>query len=185
MAGVTAPGIGTLTWLPALDHPEWVAAPVAASLARLPAPDRVFVTQIDDSLADTTAFCAAYQVPLEVSANCVVVAGRRGEESRMAACLVLATDRADVNKTVRKHLGVRKLSFASTDLAVQLTGMAYGGITPIGLPESWPVLVDEAVARNDWVVIGGGVRGSKLALPGAVVAGLPGAEVLALALPAA
>ena len=80
----------------------------------------------------------------EVSANCVVVAGRRGEVSTMAACMVLATDRADVNKTVRKHLDVRKISFASMDDAVAQTGMEYGGITPIGLPDGWPILVDEA-----------------------------------------
>ena len=90
------------------------------------------VAAIDPDLADTAAFCAAYAVPLEVSANCVVVAGRRGEISTMAACLVLATDRADVNKTVRKHLDVRKISFAAMADAVAQTGMEYGGITPIG-----------------------------------------------------
>ena len=99
---------------------------------------------IDPDLADTAAFCAAYEVPLDASANCVVVAGRRGDVSTMAACMVLATDRADVNKTVRKHLDVRKISFASMDDAVAQTGMEYGGITPIGLPDGWPILVDEA-----------------------------------------
>jgi prolyl-tRNA editing enzyme YbaK/EbsC (Cys-tRNA(Pro) deacylase) len=56
--------------------------------------------------------------------------------------------------------------------------MEYGGITPIGLPDDWPVLVDAAVAAAPAVVIGSGVRHSKLALPGELAARLPNAEVL-------
>jgi prolyl-tRNA editing enzyme YbaK/EbsC (Cys-tRNA(Pro) deacylase) len=108
----------------------------------------------------------------------VVVAGRRGEETRYAACLVLATTRADVNGLVRKRLNARKASFAPMDDAVARSGMEYGGITPIGLPEDWPVLVDAAVAVAPAVVIGSGVRHSKLALPGELAARLRGAEVI-------
>jgi prolyl-tRNA editing enzyme YbaK/EbsC (Cys-tRNA(Pro) deacylase) len=176
-------GLGTLTWQPALTRPELLAAPVREALAsRVVDADQVFVTEIDPELADTAAFCDAYRSPLESSANCVVVAGRRAEVQTTAACLVLATDRADVNKTVRKHLGVRKISFASMDDAVSDTGMEYGGITPVGLPDGWPVLVDTAVTERPWIVIGSGIRGSKLAVPGALAAKLPGAEVLDLAL---
>jgi hypothetical protein len=96
----------------------------------------------------------------------------------MAACLVLATTRADVNGLVRRHLGARKASFAPQDVAVAESGMAYGGITPIGLPASWPVLVDAAVAAGELLVIGSGTRGSKLAVSGDVLARLPGAVVL-------
>jgi prolyl-tRNA editing enzyme YbaK/EbsC (Cys-tRNA(Pro) deacylase) len=99
----------------------------------------------------------------------------------MAACMVLATDRADVNKVVRKHLDVRKISFAAMADAVSQSGMEYGGITPIGLPDDWPVLVDEAVTAGEWLVIGSGIRGSKLALSGAALAALPTAQVLKLA----
>jgi prolyl-tRNA editing enzyme YbaK/EbsC (Cys-tRNA(Pro) deacylase) len=140
-----------------------------------------YVAPIDPELADTAAFCAAYEVPLSASANCVVVEGRRGETVTMAACLVLATDRADVNKTVRKHLDVRKISFASMATAVTQTGMEYGGITPIGVPSGWPVLVDSAVAATDWLVIGSGIRGSKIAITGESLSKLTGATVLALA----
>ena len=126
----TPPQIGTLDWRPATEHPELLAAPVAASLSSLGID--AYVAPIDPDLADTAAFCAAYAVPLEVSANCVVVAGRRAVNSIMAGCLVLATDRADVNRTVRKHLDVRKISFADMADAVTRTGMEYGGITPGG-----------------------------------------------------
>ncbi|QGN32001.1 YbaK/EbsC family protein [Microlunatus sp. Gsoil 973] len=176
-------GLGTLTWQPALTRPELLAAPVKTALeSGVIDADQVFVTEIDPELADTAAFCEAYQSPLETSANCVVVAGRRAEVQTTAACLVLATERADVNKTVRKHLGVRKLSFASMDDAVSDSGMEYGGITPIGLPDGWPILVDTAVTGQPWIVIGSGVRGSKLAVPGSLAAKLPGAEVLRIAL---
>jgi prolyl-tRNA editing enzyme YbaK/EbsC (Cys-tRNA(Pro) deacylase) len=97
----------------------------------------------------------------------------------MAACVILASTRADVNGVVRKRLGARKASFAPMDDAVAQTGMEYGGITPIGLPDGWPVLVDAAVADTPWVVIGSGRRRGKLILPGKALAELAAAEVVA------
>ena len=175
------PTLGTLSWLPARTHVDLLAAPVAGALT-----DQIdaYVAQIDPALADTAAFCATYGVALADSANCVVVAGRRAETTVMAACMVLATDRADVNKAVRRQLGVRKISFAPMSEAVELTGMEYGGITPLGLPAGWPVLVDEQVARRPWVVIGSGIRASKIAVPGTSLAALPSAITLSMTISA-
>jgi prolyl-tRNA editing enzyme YbaK/EbsC (Cys-tRNA(Pro) deacylase) len=173
---MTAPRLGSLTWLPAIEHPDLLGAPVAAALSLLPGP--VWVAEIDDDLADTAAFSEAYAVPLDSSANCVVVAARRAGQTTLAACVVLATTRADVNGLVRRHLGARKASFAPQDVAVAESGMAYGGITPVGLPADWPVLIDPAVEAADFVVIGSGTRGSKLAVAGSLLAALPSAEVL-------
>ena len=175
--------LGTLTTQPARQRPDLLAAPVSAALDAWPVDaatpvDRVLVAPIDPELADTAAFCEAYQVGLDVSANCVIVAGKRGGELRYAACLVLATTRADVNGVVRRQLDARKASFAPMAEAVALTGMEYGGITPIGLPKDWPVLVDAAVAAAPYVIIGSGVRHSKIAIPGAALAALPNATVL-------
>lgn len=173
-----APAAGTLDLVPALSRPDLLAEPVAAALAELP--DEVAATcavaAIDPDLADTAAFCEAYGSPLEASANCVVVAGSRSGEQRFAACVVLATTRADVNTVVRKRLDVRKASFAPMDTAVELTGMAYGGITPFGVPAGWPVLVDTAVLAAPAVVVGSGIRGSKLVVPGSVLGRPAGAE---------
>jgi prolyl-tRNA editing enzyme YbaK/EbsC (Cys-tRNA(Pro) deacylase) len=171
---------GTLQPVPVLSRLDLVAKPVADALAGLdPADvDRCAVAEIDPTLADTAEFCAFYGSPLAASANCVVVAGKRGEVVRYAACLVLATTRADVNGVVRKRLDARKASFAPMDDAVELTGMAYGGITPVGLPLDWPVLLSAEVAGAPELVIGSGVRHSKLLVPGDVLAKLPGAEVL-------
>ena len=169
--------MGKLEWQPTADVPGLLAAPVRAALGEIPA----YAAAIDPGLADTAAFCAEYDVPMAASANCVIVLGKRAGEATYAAVLVLATDRADVNGVIRKHLGVRKISFAAQDDAVASTGMEYGGITPIGLPADWPVLVDEAVAQAGPVVIGSGIRGSKLLLDGAELAKLPTATVLDLA----
>ena len=173
MAGV----IGTLQTVPAASRPDLLAPPVVAALAASP-DDAILVAPIDPDLADTAAFCAAYQVGLDVSANCVVVAGKRDGEVRYAACVVLATTRADVNGVVRRQLDVRKASFAPMAEAVALTGMEYGGITPVGLPAQWPILVDAAVVATPYVIVGSGIRGSKIVIPGKSLAGLPGAQVI-------
>ena len=172
--------IGSLAAVPALSRPDLLAAPVAGALAALgqDAAGEVGVAEIDPAAADTAAFCERYGVSPAESANCVVISGKREGEVRYAACVVLATTRADVNGVARRALDVRKASFAATDVAVAETSMEYGGITPIGLPASWPVLVDAAVAAAPLVVIGSGVRRSKLALPGKTLADVPGAAVI-------
>lgn len=159
----------------AIERPDLLATSVTRTLAKDAA---ITVAEIDPELADTAAFCERYQWPLEQSANCVVVEARREGKRWFAACVVLATNRADVNKLVRKHLGASKISFASMDKAVAESGMEYGGITPIGLPEDWPVLIDKAVAESEEVVIGSGLRKSKLFLSGQLLVRLSGGTVL-------
>lgn len=171
---------------PATSRPDLLAAAVLDALTGggsagpgTPADDQIRVMEIDPALADTAEFCARYGVAAEESANCVVVAARRGGSETLAACVVLATTRADLNNLVRRHLGARKVSFLPMDLAVAATGMEFGGITPVGLPLDWPLLVDSAVVRTDRVVVGSGVRRSKLVVPGRVLASLGKAEVMA------
>jgi prolyl-tRNA editing enzyme YbaK/EbsC (Cys-tRNA(Pro) deacylase) len=173
---VTLPG--KLDWTPALDRPDLLGGPVHVALGTFDRASEVFVAPIDPDLADTAAFCERYDVGLDVSANCVVVAGKREGEQRIAGCVILATTRADVNGAVRRRLDVRKASFLAVGEAVELTAMEYGGITPIGLPPAWPLLVDAAVVSAGTVVIGSGIRGSKLALPATALAELPSADVL-------
>lgn len=165
---------------PALGAPELLANPVAEAIAALDSElaSRIRVAPIDATLADTAAFCEAYGVTLEASANCIVVAGKRADTVTYAACVVLATTRADVNGVVRRLLGARKISFAPMDEATSLTGMEYGGITPIGLPSDWRVLVDSRVLEVDAAIVGAGIRGAKVELAGSVLAALPGVEVI-------
>ncbi|WP_028048085.1 YbaK/EbsC family protein [Cellulomonas sp. URHD0024] len=180
--------LGTLTWTRALDHPDLLAPSTLATITAWAAgdaavADAVLVTEIDPDLADTATLTESFALPPAASANCVLVAGRREGEERVAACVVRATTRADVNNAVKRLLDVRKASFLPMDRAVEESGMEYGGITPLGLPGRYRVLVDARVALDDpaagpTVIIGSGLRRSKIALPGALLAGAPGVEVI-------
>jgi prolyl-tRNA editing enzyme YbaK/EbsC (Cys-tRNA(Pro) deacylase) len=168
---------GRLSLMSALERPDLLAPVVSRALAGRDDGADVHVAEIDPDLADTAAFCERYAVAPDVSANCVIVTGRRSGDERTAACVVLATTRADINGFVRRRLDVRKASFVAMDDAVASTAMEYGGITPFGLPTGWAVLVDALVHAAPWVVLGSGVRRSKLVVPGAFVAGASGGEV--------
>lgn len=130
--------------------------------------------EIDPALADTAEFCAHYGYDLAASGNCILVASR-DEPPVVAACVVLATTRLDVNKRVRKLLGVRKLSFAPADLTRELTGMEIGGVTPFALPSDLPLYVDARIRDLDRVIVGGGSRSLKLLVSPDALAGV-GAE---------
>lgn len=133
------------------------------------------VMPCDPELADTAAFCEAYDVPIEKSANAILVASRK-PEGHNAVCVVLAHTRLDVNGTVRKKLGVRKVSFAPADLTKSLTGQEIGGVTIFGLPDGLPVWLDSRVLDCDWVIVGAGSRSAKIKLAPSQLEGLDGYE---------
>ncbi|MFI1833368.1 YbaK/EbsC family protein [Streptomyces olivaceoviridis] len=170
------------TAVPAPHCLDELTAPVADAVrdwqGAVPA-DRILYVDTEPQWADTAVFVEHYgRDLLERSANCVVVAGKRAGETMLAACVVLSTTRADVNGVVRRQLGARKASFASMETATGETGMEYGGITPLGLPMGWPVLLDPAVVDLPYVLVGSGRRRGKLLVPGKALAELPGAVVL-------
>ncbi|MFD2024993.1 YbaK/EbsC family protein [Promicromonospora aerolata] len=180
----TLPTLGDLAWAPAVEHPELLADPVLAALTAWAGTDprvtsQVAVTEIDPEHAETATLNELHDLPPEASANCVLVAGKRGEDERVAACVVPASTFADVNKRVRKLLDVRKASFLPMDRAVEESGMEYGGITPVGLPDGYRVLVDARFAEEGTMALmGSGVRRSKLLMPGPVLCAMPGVEVV-------
>jgi len=135
------------------------------------------VMECDPALADTAAFVAAYGVPPERSANTILVASK-GAEPTYVACVLLATTSLDVNNVVRREMGVRKASFAGADAVRQLTGMEIGGVTPFGLLDGLPVLVDARVMEPDWIILGGGNRSSKLKIAPEVLRSLPAVRVV-------
>jgi prolyl-tRNA editing enzyme YbaK/EbsC (Cys-tRNA(Pro) deacylase) len=169
---------GRLVGVTASTRPDLLAPPTCEALRQAGLLERVGVVEIDPAISDTAATQREFGLEPDALANCVVVAGKREGEERLAACVVLATTRADVNGLVKRHLDVRKASFLPMERAVGLTSMEYGGITPVGLPRSWPVLVDAAVIDQAMVVIGSGVRRSKILLPGSIIGSLPGSVVL-------
>lgn len=171
---------GNLDFEPVQNHLGLVAGPVRDYVQNSALTD-VLVSEIDPTLADTAAFCERYNVGLDVSANCVIVEAKRADRTWYAACMILGASRVDVNGAVRRYLEARKISFAPMDTAVTLTRMEYGGINPVGLPSEWLILVDEAVAKSEFVIIGSGLRKSKLLVKGSFLGTLPNAVVIDIA----
>ncbi|MGA3215283.1 MAG: YbaK/EbsC family protein [Acidimicrobiales bacterium] len=169
--------LGSLSSVPASARPDLLAEPTRKALSDNGLLDDVGVVEIDPALSDTAATQREFGLEPGSLANCVVVGGKREGTERLAACVVLATTRADVNRVVKNFLDVRKASFLAMVRAVELTGMEYGGITPIGLPHGWPVLVDAQVISTPVILIGSGVRRSKIILPGQLLRRIPGVEV--------
>ena len=171
---------GKLTFQPIGEQLELVAEPTRNAIQSLSLTE-AYVSKIDETLADTAAFCAHYDIGLDVSANCVIVEAKKADQSWYAACIVLATDKADINGVVRRTLDARKVSFAPMESAISLTGMQYGGITPIGLPAEWPILIDSKVIDAKKVIVGSGIRGSKVLISSETLASLPNATIVSLA----
>src|SRR4051794_13506528 len=160
------PRIGALESLPALSHPELLAPSVHEALRDWPAATEIAVVEIDPEYADTAAMSEKYDVPMADGANCVVVMGRREGQERLAACIVRADTRADVNNLVKRTLDVRKASFLSMDRAVEESGMEYGGITPVGLPAGGGVLVGPPGVGIEGAGVGARGRRAQPLLPG-------------------
>lgn len=154
--------LGKLTFSPISNTPELVAQPVQDKIRMGNLDDGFFISAINPDLADTASFCKAYDIDPEFGANCIIVEAKRADKVWYAACLILSSDMIDVNGKVRRLLDARKVSFAPKDIALALTGMEYGGVTPIGLPEDLPILIDKNIAEKKYVIIGGGIRGSKV-----------------------
>lgn len=166
--------------------------PIAPSEASLPAPvaaalppDGVIVFACEDAHSDTAAFSERYGFGLDDCANTLIVKYPQNGEDRFAALVSLGSRRLDLNGAVRLTLGTRKVSMARREVATELTGMAFGGITALGLPAGLRILVDAAVMAREFIVMGAGVRETKLLLASAVLQQLPGVEVAELTLPVA
>lgn len=171
---------GKLIFQPLAQHTKLVAAPTKLMVEKNNLPD-ILVSEINPELADTAAFCEQYDIGLDVSANCVILEARRGDKTWYVACVILATTKADVNGIIRRHLDARKISFAPMAMAISLTKMEHGGITPIGLPNDWPLLIDAQVTQTARIIIGSGIRGSKLLVAGKLLSTLPNALVMSIA----
>ena len=157
------------------NAPDDAAAKVLATLQSLGIEHEVM--DCDPELADTAVFCAHYNIPPEVSANVIIAAGK-SDPRQYAACVLLATTRLNVNKCVRKKMGVKKCSFASADETKTLTGMEIGGVTALGLPESLPLWIDSKVMQCDYIILGGGSRSIKIKISPAVFELTPNTEIV-------
>ncbi|MDR0849119.1 MAG: hypothetical protein LBN10_08820 [Propionibacteriaceae bacterium] len=161
--------------VPAAQRPDLLADSTLAALSHVP---QALVFEIDPALSDTDTLCAKYDLPPDSMGNAVLISGKREGQVRQCCAMVLANRRADVNGLVKRRLDVRKASFALMEVAVESSGMEYGGITPVGLGPQWPVWLDETISSVEWLCIGSGVRRSKLILPGKSLLNLPGSQLV-------
>lgn len=134
--------------------------------------------KIDPDFADTAEFCREYGYALDVSGNTIVVASKRGPKL-YSACVLLATDRLDVNKTVKTLMGVSRVSFAAAEETVALTGMAVGGVTPFALPADLQIYADEKLLSAEYLILGSGSRSSKIKLAANDLRKLPNLQFVA------
>ena len=133
--------------------------------------------EVDPEYADTEKFCERYGFTMEESGNTIIVASKRGEK-KFAACIVLGTDRLDVNKKVRNLMQVSRLSFANSENTMELTGMMIGGVTPYMLPDSIPLYIDSKIMDLESIILGGGSRSGKLRLSPKELLKIPSAEII-------
>lgn len=131
----------------------------------------------DPVLADTEVFCEHYGYPKVNSVNTILIKAKTGGE-RFVACVALATTRLDVNKTIRKRLKARRVSFASPEETRKVTGMELGGVTPVGLSDDLPLWVDGRVVERPFVILGGGDRSTKIKVSPKVFDSLSNAEII-------
>jgi prolyl-tRNA editing enzyme YbaK/EbsC (Cys-tRNA(Pro) deacylase) len=135
------------------------------------------ILSCDPALSDTAEFCAHYGHALEDAANTILAKAKNGDLPYVA-CVLLGHTRLDANQVLRKRLGARKVSFASAEETLQITGMELGGVTAFGLPPDLPLWLDSRVIERERIILGSGERASKIVCAPAALLALPGAEVI-------
>ncbi len=164
-----------LDFKPIKDHPELVSESVYNAAQNSP---DVLVGRIDPQYMNGIALSDHYDVDLEDGANCIVVRGKRGEARMMAAVLVPVGYRADLNGLVCEKLDAKKVSMAPLEEIIQGTGMEYGSITPVGLPQTYKILIDSRLIEKEKIIVGGGKQISKLLVSTSFLRTLPNVEVV-------
>lgn len=158
-----------------MDGPADIESKVLSALDELGVPYEL--VHIDPAFADTADFCEKYGYPMETSGNTIIVASKRGEK-KYCACIVQASARLDVNKTVKRLMGVSRASFASAEETMELTGMMIGGVTAFALPPGLPVYADPNLRCQDYVILGSGSRSSKIRISPEDLGKIPGAQFI-------
>jgi len=171
----------SLNFLPAINNLHLLGPTVAEAIKSWTGStpiEEILVAEIDPAFTGSAEFCDHYGIPHSEGSNCVIIEAVRGDQRTLAACVAPISCRMDINGVVRKTLNGRRASFAPKDEVLQLTQMEYGGITPVGLPAGWRILLDERVVNAPRMVVGAGIIKAKLSLPGKALIELPGAQVV-------
>ena len=140
------------------------------------------VLACEPELADTAQFCAHYGIEPTEACNAIIVV-LKTTPRQYVACLVRSDTKLDVNKKVSELVGVKRLSFASSEETAQLSGQLIGGVSIAGLPGDMPIYIDQRVLEQPRVIIGGGNRNSKARLNPQDLLKLPNATAADVAVP--
>lgn len=151
---------------------------VSDSVFRVAQGTGILAGQIDPEFMNGHALSEHYDINPEDGVNCIVVRGKRGEERITAAVLIPVGYRADLNGLVCEKLGAKKVSMAPLDEVIQGSGMEYGSITPVGLPDTWKILIDSRLMEKERVIVGGGKQISKLLVPTGLLRNLPNLDIV-------
>ncbi len=65
-------------------------------------------------------------------------------------------------KSIARMCSVKRAVMADTETAERLTGYLVGGISPFGVKQSLPVVIEESILQFDRVLINAGQRGTML-----------------------
>ncbi|MFS1664656.1 YbaK/EbsC family protein [Streptococcus sp. zg-JUN1979] len=167
-----------LEFKPASESKDILSASVWEGIVTLNATQDIQVAEINPEFADGDSLNREYGVPFDQEANCLVLEGKRGDETKYAALLIPYGKKANTNATVKRPLDVSKVGFAPLDFVLEQTGMEFGAITPIGLPETWSLLIDSQILEQEKILVGGGLVQSKLLVPTQLLTQLPNAQVI-------
>lgn len=67
-------------------------------------------------------------------------------------------------KALREYLGLSRLTTATNEEVVAVTGYPPGAVSPFGLPRPLRILADESIFEPDEVSLGSGIRNSAILL---------------------
>ena len=70
-------------------------------------------------------------------------------------------------KALRRYLGEKRLTTATEEEMLRITGYERGAVAPFGLPAPLRILADESIFVSEEVSLGSGVRGTTIILTSA------------------
>lgn len=100
----------------------------------------------------------------------------QAKDGRCVMVIACGNGRVDLER-VRAITGLQGLKLAKPDVVFAKTGYPAGGTPPVGHREKFPIIVDSAVAAQEWGYAGGGQPELLVKIKSADIIRLNGADV--------
>ena len=163
---------------PLLNKTYLVPLSVYERTATFNNPDEILVAEIDPTCADGNTLCETYNLDHKMSIKCLIVESNDDDKEKVRAAILLPIDYKYSSSTVKKILESRDVTFSPLEEIIEATGMEYGSITPIGLPENYHILIDPLVLDNERIIVGGGLKKSKILMPSQTLLEIPNSKIV-------